>query len=334
MKTLALVGCAHIHTPGFVKTMNARTDLRVKSVWDHDAERAKMNADKLGATAVSDVNTIWQDDEITGVVICSETNHHEALVLAACDAKKDMFVEKPLGLGAADSLKMAKAIQEAGVIFQTGYFMRGFPDMLFAKEAIAEGLFGKITRIRLSNCHSGSLNDWFTPEWLWMTDPQVAGVGAFGDLGTHVLDILLWWLNDKMPVKGTAVIDTAVAQYGQDCDEYGECILQFDDGLLATITAGWVDVADPIKWEIRGTQGHAYFANNQLYFKSNLVESAKGDEPLAELPSKQPHAFDLFLDNFADAKKHDLVSAHAAALRSIVFEKLYESAKDTQWALF
>ena len=37
---LALLGCAHIHTPGFIKTVMARTDVKVKSVWDHDAPRA------------------------------------------------------------------------------------------------------------------------------------------------------------------------------------------------------------------------------------------------------------------------------------------------------
>ncbi|MEM7331277.1 MAG: Gfo/Idh/MocA family oxidoreductase [Chloroflexota bacterium] len=333
MKKLALVGCAHIHTPGFVNKINERDDLDVTLVWDHDAERAKLNAEKLGSTAVSDVNAIWQNDEITAVVICSETNLHEELVLAACRARKDMFVEKPLGIGSADSEKMAEAIKQAGVIFQTGYFMRGFPDMLFAKQAIAQGHFGQITRIRLSNCHSGSLGDWFTPEWLWMTDPAVAGVGAFGDLGTHVMDILLWWLDEK-PVRGTAVVDTAVAQYGEKCDEYGECILQFSNGILATITAGWVDIADPIKWEIRGTEGYACFVNNQLLFQSKHVEGADGKSPWLTLPEKQPHAFDLFLNQVVGQNQLPLVSAEEASLRSHVFEKLYESAKDTSWVLF
>jgi predicted dehydrogenase len=49
---------------------------------------------------------------------------------------------------------------------------------------------GKITRARGSNCHSGSLGGWFDKEYRWMADPKIAGVGAFGDLGTHKLDIL------------------------------------------------------------------------------------------------------------------------------------------------
>ena len=42
--TMALVGCAHIHTPGFVTLLKGRKDVKVKSVWDHDAARAEKRA--------------------------------------------------------------------------------------------------------------------------------------------------------------------------------------------------------------------------------------------------------------------------------------------------
>ena len=78
MLTLALVGAAHIHTPGFVKRLNARDDARVKFVWDHQPARAQLRAAELNAQAVAEVEAIWADDEIDGVVICSETDRHQA----------------------------------------------------------------------------------------------------------------------------------------------------------------------------------------------------------------------------------------------------------------
>src|SRR5439155_7719141 len=96
--TVALVGGAHIHTPGFIDLVKKRSDVRVKSVWDHDAARAQKRAGELGATAVGDVNQIWSDPEVVAVVIFSETNRHHELVLAAATARKHMFVEKPLGI--------------------------------------------------------------------------------------------------------------------------------------------------------------------------------------------------------------------------------------------
>ena len=336
MTNVALVGCAHIHTPGFVKRLQERPSINVKYVWDHDSERAAQNAAELNSVTVTDVNKIWNDSGVVAAIICSETDLHEDLVLAGAAAKKHLFVEKPLGIGTADAYKMADAIKEAGVLFQTGYFMRSIPYNLFLREQIEKGNFGQITRIRLSNCHGGSLGDWFTPRWLWMTDPKVAGVGAYGDLGTHVLDILLWILDGNV-TRVTAVLDTALARYGEACDEYGEGLLQFDNKVLATIAAGWVDVADPVRIMVCGTEGQASVINNELFFKSEHVEGADGQTPWTDLPKAWPHAFELFLDAVIGAEPPTgltaipLVSPAEAARRSAIMEAMYMAAHKQTW---
>ena len=170
MHKIALVGCGHIHTPNFVKKLQARSDIDVQWVWDHDNDRAAKNATLLNSQVVGELSTIWNDAQINSVIICSETDRHESLVMNAASAKKHLFAEKPLGLGAADSYKMAKAIDEAGVIFQTGYFNRSTPIHQFLRQQIADGGFGTITRIRHSTCHAGSLQGWFDTDWRWMAD--------------------------------------------------------------------------------------------------------------------------------------------------------------------
>lgn len=240
-----------------------------------------------------------------------------------------MFVEKPLGIGAQDAHAMATVIEQAGVMFQTGYFMRGNPVHLFLREQINRGSFGKITRIRHSNCHSASLGDWFTPEWLWMTDLAQAGVGAFGDLGTHSLDILMWLMGDVERV--AADIDVAVRQYGDDCDEFGEGLLRFSNGVVGTLAAGWVDVANPVKLIVSGTEGHAHVCDDQLFFKSKHIDGADGETPWTSLPEAWPHAFELFLDAVAGKENIPLVSPHEAAARSAVMEAFYEAARQQTW---
>src|ERR1051325_2551927 len=242
--TMAFVGCAHIHTPSFVNLLKKRADVKLKSVWDHDAARAEMRAQELGAQVVSDVGRIWADPEIAAVVICSETNRHHDLVLAAAKAGKHLFAEKPLGITAQESYAMADAIEKANLLFTTGYFMRTEPMHLFLKDEVAKGNFGKITRARGSNCHSGSLGGWFDKEWRWMADPKIAGVGAFGDLGTHKLDILMWLLGDVDSV--AAEVNVVTRRYG-DCDESGEALIRFQNGVIGTLAAGWVDIDDPVQ---------------------------------------------------------------------------------------
>lgn len=328
MKQLALVGCAHIHTPGFVKRLQARDDVTVTTVWDHEHARAEKWANETGAQKVNDVRAIWSDDQIDAVIICSETDRHQPLVEAAAAAQKHLFVEKPLGIGPADALAMAAAIEKAGLLFQTGYFQRGNPIHLFLREQIQAGHFGKITRVRHSNCHAGSLGGWFDTDWRWMADLGQAGVGGFGDLGTHSLDILMWLLGDVTRV--TATVGVATGRYG-DCDEYGEGLLEFSNGTVATLAAGWVDVAHPINLIVSGTEGHAYACNNQLFFKSNHVEGADGETPWTTLPEAWPHAFELFLDALVGKPNVPLVSPQEAAARSVVMAALYQGAQGKEW---
>ena len=326
--SVALVGVAHIHTPGFIKKLATREDITVACVWDHDGERAARRAAELNAPVAASLDEIWQNPNIQAAVICTETDRHQAVVTAGAQAGKHLFVEKPLGLGASDSAAMAEAIQQAGVLFQTGYFMRGNPIHRFVKAQIEAGAFGKVTRIRMSNCHSGSLGGWFDTEWRWMADPAQSGVGGFGDLGTHVLDIMLWLMGSVERV--TADIGVVTGRYG-DCDEYGEGLLKFTNGATGSLAAGWVDVANPVTLIVSGTEGHAHVVNGQLFFQSKHVEGADGKAPWTALPEAWPHAFDLFLDAIVGQSGAPLVSVQEAAYRSAVMEALYQSAKERRW---
>ncbi len=325
----AMVGCAHIHTPGFVKRLLARThSVKVKRVWDTNRARAKKRAAELSTQAVTNVDAIWNDPEITAVIITCETDQHLDLVTAAAAAGKHMFVEKPLGLGAADAAKMARAIEKAGVTFQTGYFMRGQPINQFLREQVQRGAFGKITRVRASNCHAGALEDWFTPEWKWMTDPRRAGCGAYGDLGTHVLDIMMWMLGDVESV--AAATSSPLRRYGAACDETGEGLLRFRGGILGSLAAGWVDVGNPVTFAISGTEGLAYVCEGKLFFRSKRVRGADRREPWTQLPEAMPHAFELFFDSL-EGREAPLVSPREAAQRSAVVEALYQAAAAGKW---
>lgn len=325
---LAFVGCAHIHTPGFINLLKSRKDVKVKYVWDHDNVRGARRARELEAINVTDLNKIWEDSEVAGVVICSETQLHAKLVSEAAKAKKHMFVEKPLGITGAESKEMAAAIEKAGLIFTTGYFMRTDPKHIFLKEQIQKGAFGKITRARGSNCHSGSLGGWFDNEWRWMADPKIAGVGAFGDLGTHSLDILMWLLGD---IESTIADIRIVTGRYADCDETGEALLKFKNGTIGTLAAGWVDVDNPVTLLISGTNGHAVIINNELYFKSDKVQGADGRKPWRELPPAPPLPLHQFVNAVAGQKDMPLVTPKEAAARVSVMEAAYKSAKTGTW---
>jgi predicted dehydrogenase len=327
--TLALVGGAHIHTPSYVNILKNRKDVKVKCVWDHDPARAAHWATELGCPAVADLKTIWSDAEIKGVVICSETDRHKDLVLAAAVAGKNMFVEKPLGFTSTDSYAMAAAIEKAKLVFTTGYFLRTDPVLIFLKEQVMQNNFGKITRVRGSNCHNGSLGHWFDTDYRWMADPKIAGVGAFGDLGTHALDILMWMFGDVASI--TADIKVVTGNYG-DCDESGEALLKFKNGITGSLAAGWVDLVNPVTFMISGTEGFAYVDQGRLIFASQKVPGADGHAPWTDLPPAPPLPMNQYVDTLLGKTGLPLVTPAEAAARVSVMEAAYKGAKAGTWA--
>lgn len=335
--TLAFVGCAHIHTPGFIKLLLADApNMRVKLVWDHVAIRAERRAAELGAAVAPSLQQVWSDPEVEGVVICSETNLHRELILAAAAAGKHIYAEKPLGITSGESAEMADAILKANVLFTTGYFMRTMPHHLFLKDQVDRGSFGKITRISGSNCHGGSLKGWFDAkpdapweDWRWMADPRIAGVGAFGDLGTHMLDIMMLFCGDVDSV--TAQTRVVTGRYG-DCDEAGEALLRFRSGVIGTLAASWVDIADPVKLQISGTEGNAAIVNGELYFTCPKVAGADGKKPWTDLPAAPVAPLQQFVNAVSGQKGLPLVPVREAAARVAVMEAAYRSAKDGSMA--
>ena len=327
MKKIALLGAAHIHTPDFVRRLLARDDFNVVGVWDHDTDRAHSNSKKLGCHICSSVDELLTLDALDAVIVCSETNRHEQILDKVAEAGKHCFVEKPLGMGKADSERIEKKLTDAGVMFQTGYFNRSRPAYRKIKELIDSNTFGSISRIRLNNYHAKNLKEGFDG-WLWMTDLNQAGVGAFGDLGTHVLDILLWFMNDLEAV--TASFSSPLSRY-PDCDESGEALLKFKSGVVASIAAGWVDLDMPLTAEVSGTKAYAYVMKDDLYLVSDDIKDAHGKSPFKDVPERLPHAFELFLDSVNSGEKTNLVSPKEAAYRSTVMEAIYEAAATRKW---
>jgi predicted dehydrogenase len=325
------LGVAHIHTPGFIKTLNARAgEVRVKAVTDHNTERGRQRAGELpGSAFVADPQTILDDPEITSVVICAETNRHHDLVVAAAQAGKNIFCEKPLGLGAEDSRIMAEAIQSAGVTFQTGFFQRGSPVSRFIKREVAAGHLGKITRARYSNCHQAALAGWFDTEWRWLADARLAGGGAMLDLGAHPLDLIIdTYLGTEGEVtQVSGALGNRGGRYGGEIDEYGAALLTFASGAVAEFEASWVDPSLHSPTEVFGTEGQIQVKDGAVYYYSQHIEGADGKTPVTDLPPGAPHAFDLFWNSLLGKEiPIPLIGVEQAALGSTLMERVYQAA--------
>ncbi|MEZ4636288.1 MAG: Gfo/Idh/MocA family oxidoreductase [Caldilineaceae bacterium] len=221
------------------------------------------------------------------------------------------------------------AIARGGVLFQTGYLQRGIPAHQFPQAAgRRRHPFGKITQVRASNCHSG-VGRPVHPEWLWMTDTKTGAVGAFGDLGTHALDLLLWMFGGVDRV--TATLDRAINRYGEDCDETGEGLLVFENGIIGSLAAGWVDVADPSPSRSAAPKAMPTCATaptSSSRAATSKVQTAKARGPICPKPGRTPSNSSSTLPM---ARTHRWSTPHEAAYRSSVMEAMYKAAKGKGW---
>lgn len=84
-------------------------------------ERAKMLADELGVESWStDFRGVTENKVVRAVFVTSPTSTHREVVVAAAEARKAIFCEKPIALTLEDTDVMLDAIQKAGVLFQAG----------------------------------------------------------------------------------------------------------------------------------------------------------------------------------------------------------------------
>ena len=326
--TLVLLGAAHMHTSMFVDMLKTREGVRVASVWDHDPARAERYAKKCGAKVARTAAEALAGEGVSGAVILSETSLHAELAIAAAKAKTNLFVEKPLGVGAKDAAQIADAMEKSGVLFTTGYHLRTIPKYLFIKENIDKGNFGKIVRVECSFSNDCVLQGTFDGDLKWTVDRKWGALGGFADTGTHALDMLMWLLGDVEAV--AADVQSLVHRY-PDCDEMGQAMIRFTKGVTGTIRASWIEPENPVGLLISGTEGHAVVFNDRLYLRTKKVPGTDGARPWGKLPAGPDHPLLQFVDAVAGRKDVPLVTAREAASRVKVMEALYESARQRKW---
>jgi 1,5-anhydro-D-fructose reductase (1,5-anhydro-D-mannitol-forming) len=326
--TLALLGAAHMHTPMFLQMLKSREDVKVACVWDHDAARAERYAKECGAKVARSVAEAIGEARISGVVILSETSLHLELATAAAKAKKHLFIEKPLGVAAKDASQIADAVEKAGVHFTTGYHLRTIPKHLFIKENIEKGNLGRIVRVQCSFCNDCVLQGAFDDNLKWTVDRKWGALGGFADTGTHALDMLMWLMGDVEAVM--ADIRTVTNRH-PNCDETGQGMIRFKNGVTGTISAGWVEPENPVGLLVAGTEGHAAVFNDRLYLRTKKVPGADGARPWGKLPAGPDHPLLQLVSAIAGAKDAPLVTAREAAMRVKVMEAMYLSARERKW---
>jgi predicted dehydrogenase len=188
----AFMGAAHSQA---WRTVNHAFDLplsaRMSVVCGRDEGKVAAAAAKLGWEGhATDWRAVVERDDIDLVDICTPGDTHREIALAALAAGKHVLCEKPLANSVAEAREMAAAAAQAqtrGVRAMCAFNYRRVPAVALMRQLVADGRIGTIRHVR-----AVYLQDWIVdPEFplVWRLRRDVAGSGALGDIGAHIVDL-------------------------------------------------------------------------------------------------------------------------------------------------
>ena len=135
-------GISHSHADGYLQIPD---DAKIVAVADIIPERAQAAAEKWGAEhAVSDYHDLLKLNEVDAVSVCTYTQAHCQPTVDALRAGKHVLVEKPMAATTSDAYQMVQAAQDSGKLLMVGMKWRFMPQILAAKQFIAEGKLGDV----------------------------------------------------------------------------------------------------------------------------------------------------------------------------------------------
>jgi predicted dehydrogenase len=235
------------------------------------AVHVKAQAETLGVTWTSDLETMLEQAKPDGVVVALPNQLHFVAGMTLIRHGVPMLMEKPICATVSEALQFAEASEKSGVPVLVGHHHRHNPVIQHAKEIIASGSLGKITAI---NALTWFLKpkDYYEGKFAWRREP---GGGVVTINLIHVIDDLRNLCGEIVAVQA---VESNAAR-GFPVEDTIAILLQFANGALGTLTVSDA-VAAPWSWEM--TSGELKFFPHTDQF-CYLVGGMKGSLALPRM---------------------------------------------------
>lgn len=333
-------------------------------VCDVSLEKAEEAKEMLGFEySTNDPDKILNDPRINVVDICTPNIFHKGDVLKALQNGKHIYCDKPLATSFDEAKEILDVLKGRGLVTQMALQYRFFPATMRAKQLIDEGRIGKLMSFRAAYLHSGSVDA--KKPLGWKQDKKFGGGGVLFDLGSHVLDLIYYFLGEYASVfANTQIIyckrpDANGNMIEVEADDLALMIVEMKNGGTGTIEASKIATGtnDELRFEIHGDKGAVRFnlmEPNWLEFYDNTesdvpLGGCKGykkiecvqrfEKPGGDFPSSKfsigwirahVHSLYNFLDCISKGKEAH-PSFEEGAYIQYVMEKAYEAADKKEW---
>jgi predicted dehydrogenase/nucleoside-diphosphate-sugar epimerase len=185
---VAIVGCGAISRRFHLPVLSGHEGVRLVALVDHNVVMARGLADAYGVEAVLADTSDLTPETVDGVLVATPPSHHAPACIELARRGLHVLVEKPMAITQAEAVAMADAARLAGVTLATGYFRRLFPAVRLLRAALDRRTLGRVVGF---DVEEGDEYGWVLTTLSNMRKDQGGG-GVLIDIGSHVLDLLLY----------------------------------------------------------------------------------------------------------------------------------------------
>ena len=176
----------------------------------------KANKAQFGSLAVVEVNEARRDkmasdfdlkpfasmqdaakSGIKAVIVAVPNRFHKLVATEAMRLGMDVLIEKPLAQSSVEAQEMVQTAVETGRILAVNQTRRLFATSAFVRDAVLTGIFGKLKSVRYEE---GAQFNWTSVDGAY-TRTDLARTGVIADLGSHVIDVIAWWVGGDLTLK-------------------------------------------------------------------------------------------------------------------------------------
>jgi UDP-N-acetylglucosamine 3-dehydrogenase len=257
---------------------------------DIDEGRSEF-ASSLGAAFVTDYHEIAALDGLDAVSVHLPDRIHADAALAAIDAGKHVFVEKPMATTIDDCNAIIDGMNRTGLCVAVGQVLRTKALYKRIKEVVDSGVLGTIYY-----CEGDYMVHEFSSEKGAAKVGPTYSLQGFGCSATHPLDILRWYLGN--PADVMAMGNIGMAHPSHPGDGFIAALYRWPNGCIGRVTGTWACSYDH---SYENAYGISLFGSEASIVRGRLVSPDGGNEPVELAPHGKGHPYDDEVEDFVDA---------------------------------
>ena len=191
---VGIIGVGGIANGKHMPALSKLENVEMVAFCDIIEERAVKGAEKYGtpdAKVYTDYRDLIARDDIDVVHICTPNLYHAEMTVAALESGKHVMCEKPMAINYEGAKAMVEAAKRTGKKLTIGYQSRHRADSQYLKSYIDDGGLGEIYYAKALAVRRRAV-----PTWGVFLDEEKQGGGPLIDIGTHALDLTLWFMDN------------------------------------------------------------------------------------------------------------------------------------------